>query len=417
MKKGSLLLSIVVFAVLVSSCKIKTKDENLVLHTVSMFGEGDASAESYQKLLTGFMNQYPEIYIEDNSEMSTEQWKKKVINSFEEEENTPDVIFYFTGADAKQLILENKVVSIEEIRQVYPDYGNTIRDSAMKFMKEFDGNSYCLPAKGFWEGLFCNRDIFEQYQIPLPYDWDSFLYAIQQFSKEGVIPIAVSLHEIPHYWIEHLILSEGGNIEHRLNPKNYVPVSWVNGLSWFSKLYELSAFPSNTFTIKNEESTQLFLDKKAAMILDGSWLVQSVTDDKNTIVLPFPVVPNGKMAYGDMIAGYSSGYYITRKAWEDEEKRDAAVKFINYMTMPENIAVLCEKGGAPAADIPTSSGTSPLQVLGNELQQNAKNVCMPIDSKLYKDAWQYLCSQIARIAKGEISPEEVMEEVSKKNQW
>ena len=29
------------------------------------------------------------------------------------------------------------------------------------------------------------------------------------------------------------------------------------------------------------------------------------------------------------------GYYITRKAWEDEEKREAAVSFVTYMTSDE----------------------------------------------------------------------------------
>lgn len=32
------------------------------------------------------------------------------------------------------------------------------------------------------------------------------------------------------------------------------------------------------------------------------------------------------------------GYYISRKAWEDEAKREAAVSFVNYMTTDKMIA-------------------------------------------------------------------------------
>ena len=34
----------------------------------------------------------------------------------------------------------------------------------------------------------------------------------------------------------------------------------------------------------------------------------------------------------DIIGGFSSGWYISRKAWNDPDKRDAAVQFVEYMT-------------------------------------------------------------------------------------
>lgn len=387
------------------------------LHTVSMFGEGDSSAQAYQSLLSGYLQQHPGVSVEDSSTVSTEEWKKGVTESFLAEETTPDVLFYFTGADVRRLILNNQLVSVEEIREVYPEYGLNIRESTMEFMKEFDGNHYALPVKGFWEGLFCNQDLFRKHNVPLPTDWSSFLNAITVFSENGVIPVAVSLKEIPHYWIEHLILSEGGAVEHRLNPKNYVPQSWVKGIGWFKTLHDLSAFPANTTTNTNAEASALFLEKKAAMILDGSWFMQSITDPENTVVVPFPVVPGGKMKQGDMISGYSSGFYITRKAWEDPAKRDMAVAFVEHMTTAESIAAMCAQGGAPAMDIPQGEGNNPLQESASLLQQNAENACMPIDSKLFKDAWQYLCGAVPDVARGVVSPETVIREVSQRNQW
>lgn len=395
----------------------KAASAGTTLRTVSMFGEGDSGSEAYQSLIASYMQQYGGVTIEDRSAVSSEEWKQGVMDSFETVETTPDVLFYFNGADVRRMILNNQLVSIEEIQEVYPDYGTNIRSSTMEFMREFDGNHYAVPVKGFWEGLFCNQDLFRRYDLPLPTDWESFLKAIEVFSADGIVPVAVSLKEVPHYWIEHLILSQGGATQHRLNPKNYVPETWVKGIEQFKTLYELSAFPAETTTMSNADATALFMEKKAAMILDGSWFVQSITDPENTVVLPFPVVPDGKMQPGDIISGYSSGYYITRNAWDDPAKREAAVNFVKHMTKADSIAAMCAQGGAPAMDIAQSGDSNPLQESANLLQQNAKNACMPIDSKLYKDAWQYLCGAIADVAKGTVSPQTAIFEVSQRNQW
>lgn len=411
------LLMISIFSLACAGCAAGKKTEGATLSTVSMFGEGDSAESAYQDLIADFQQAHPEILVQDDSEVSSEQWKNGVLDSFLKADTTPDVLFFFTGSDVRRLILNDQLVSLEEIRQMYPDYCMDIRESTMAFMREFDGNHYAVPVKGFWEGLFCNQDLFLQYGAPLPYDWDSFEKSITIFADNGIVPVAASLKEVPHYWIEHLILSEGGAIEHRLNPKGYVPESWVEGIDWFRKLYGMRAFPQDTLTMDNASATELFLNKKAAMTLDGSWLVQSVTDTAHTLVVPLPAAPGGKMREGDIISGYSSGFYITRKAWEDPVKRDAAVQFVSFMASAQGIEALCAMGGAPAMDIAQKGTDSVLQESANRLQQNAGNACMPIDSKLSKDAWQSLCKDIPNVVLGRCTAREAVEHVAQANQW
>lgn len=419
MKRSFLIIIAAAAAItlLSAGCSSKKNAAGVTLNTVSMFGEGDSASSAYENLISTYCRSYPNVTVADTSDVSSEEWKKGVLDRFLQEETTPDVLFFFSGADVRSLILNGQLVPVEEIQQIYPDYASGIRESTMTFMQEFDGDHYAVPVKGFWEGLFCNKDLFEQYGAPLPVDWQSFLNSIEIFKENDIIPVAVSLKDVPHYWIEHLILSEGGAVEHRLNPKGYVPPSWVKGIEWFRTLYEMSAFPSDTAIADNAAATSLFLQKKAAMTLDGSWLVQSIASPENTVVMPFPVAPGGKMLAGDIISGYSSGFYITRKAWEDAAKREAAVAFVSHMTSAESISALCAMGGAPAMDVPQIGSDTVLQTSVNELQQNAANACMPIDSKLYKDAWQSICGDIPEVAKGNISAQEAVERLSQLNQW
>lgn len=47
---------------------------------------------------------------------------------------------------------------------------------------------------------------------------------------------------------------------------------------------------------------------------------------------------NGDRKSTDIVAGLSSGWYISRKCWDDQEKRDAAVYLIQTFISDENVS-------------------------------------------------------------------------------
>ena len=59
-------------------------------------------------------------------------------------------------------------------------------------LREADGKVYAVPVRGYWEGLYVHTDLFEQYNAPLPKDWDSLLEAIRIFRENDIIPISIS---------------------------------------------------------------------------------------------------------------------------------------------------------------------------------------------------------------------------------
>jgi raffinose/stachyose/melibiose transport system substrate-binding protein len=390
-----------------AATKAPGEPRKVTIRTVSMFGGTDPSAAAYQQLIKDFQAQYPYITVTDESATADETWKARVTTDFSSD-NDPDVVFYFTGADAQQLIGHGKVVDLGTIKSAYPDYAKDITDSAMSFMKEADGKTYAVPVRGFWEGLFCNKDLFDKYNLPLPTTWNNLLGAVNTFSAHGITPVSVSFSDVPHYWIENLILSEGGIGDHRINPKGSYPASWATALGYFKTLYDMGAFPPDVNATTNDITGNLFKEKKAAMQLDGSWFLGGIPDQGNTVVLPFPVTPGGKKDVTDIIAGFSSGFYISTKAWYDPDKRDAAARFVMFMTSTDAIARLTKDTGAAAAVVPPSPDLTSLQKSGLEIINNAKDEDMPIDSRMSKEAWTYLISQIGPIASGKAQPADVL---------
>lgn len=381
----------------------------VTIRTVGMFGGTDPAAASYQQLIKDFQAKYPYITVTDESATADETWKARVTTDFSSD-NDPDVVFYFTGADAKQLIENNKVVPLETIKADYPDYAKDITPASMSFMTEPDGKTYAVPVRGFYEGLFCNKDLFDKYSLELPTTWDNLTKAITTFKANGIIPVAVSFADVPHYWIEHLVLAEGGVADHKINPKDTYPASWEAALGNFKTLYDMGAFPTDVNSTTNDIIGNLFKEKKAAMQLDGSWFLGGIPDKVNTVVIPFPATSTGKKDPSDIIAGFSAGFYLSTKAWNDPAKKDAAAKFVMYMTSKEAIALICKDAGAPAAAVEAAADLSNLQKSGLALSA-AKGADMPIDSRMSKEAWNYLVTMIGQIATGKATPKDVLTQV------
>lgn len=310
--------------------------QGVTLKTTSIFTGADAAADTYLGLLKDWQERTGNIVL-DVSSTSDEAWKTGVLNDFAAG-NEADVLFFFAKTADSALIL-SKVVPIHEINAAYPQVG-LVEDADVA---EKDGIVYAIPIRSFWEALFCNVDLFEQHGIELPTTWEKLETAIREFRKLGITPISLSLSDVPHYIAEYSILSSGAQADYRARPKKgeAVPESWVQGMNLIRRLSELGAFPTEANATTNDQVSQHFLDKSAAMQLEGSWFANGMPEERmNTVVvLPFPAYapqadPNA------FIGGVSMGFYLSRAAWEDEEKRDAAVDLLAYLTTGENAAAL-----------------------------------------------------------------------------
>ena len=364
--------------------------EGVTLRTVSSFAGADTAAEAYVDILEAYEAESGNTVI-DVSAASDEGWKTGVLNDFAAG-NEPDVLFFFAaGADSAPILY--KVVPIAEINAEYPE-ANLPENEALR---EPDGMIYAVPARSFWEGLYVNTDLFERYGAPLPVDWASFTEAVRIFHAAGVVPIAVSLSDIPHYLAEFALLSCATAEELLSRPKTLeeVPASWFEAMGLIRELYEMHAFAENAGATYESAATELFRTKKAAMQFDGSWLASSLPSESmaTTRVLPMPK-RNGEGAADCYIGGVSMGFYLTRRAWRSDRK-DAAVGLLTALTREENIRRLGYTG------------------LGGQLLTSAEEMARgrrmlgPLQDAMSpraREVWLLEC--IPAVATGQMTPEE-----------
>jgi raffinose/stachyose/melibiose transport system substrate-binding protein len=381
----------------------------VTLTTVSMYGGTDPNAEKYQSISAEFMKQYPYITIEDDSQSADQDWKTKIAADFAVG-NEPDVIQYFTDANASDVLAADKFVTIEEIKAEYPEYAADILDSALTAATNPDGIQRAVPTTGYWEGLFCNKDLFDKYSLELPTDWDKMVKAIETFKENDIVPIAVSLNNVPHYWVEFLMLSAAGPDGYATVPTT-APEDWAKGLDMFKTLRDMGAFPVDTDTIDNDLAGELFKNKEAAMQLDGSWYAGGIPDQDNTVLVAFPTVPGGKAQAGAMVGGISSGFYITKKAWEDPDKRDAAVKFVMAHTSKASITTYWAGNGQAAAAVDPIDNMTALGISGLNYSSAATSISAPTDSRISQEAYNTLITGIVDVSTGAKSSTDLLNEV------
>lgn len=386
-----------------------TVEDPVTLITVSMYGGTDVNAGNYQAINEQFMQDYPYITIEDDSQSADQDWKTKISADFAVG-NEPDVIQYFTDANASDVLAAGKFVTIDEIKAVYPDYAKDTLEANLKAAANPDGVMRAVPTTGYWEGLFCNKDLFDKFGLELPTDWNKMLSAIEVFKQHEIIPIAISLNNVPHYWIEFLMLSASGTEGYTQVPAT-APEDWCRGLAMFKTLRDLGAFPEDADTIDNDFAGELFKNKQAAMQLDGSWYLGGIPDQNHTVLVPFPVIPGGKAQPGFMVGGISSGFYITKKAWEDPDKRDAAVKFVMAHTGSTAVQIYWNGNGQAAAQVKPVDNMTPLGISGMNYSQAATSICAPTDSRISQEAYNTLVAGIVDISTGKRTPEDLLNEV------
>ncbi|BDU51651.1 ABC transporter substrate-binding protein [Haliovirga abyssi] len=387
----------------------KKKAEKKVpeIRIATMFGGTDPAAKVYQAALKDF-EAANNVKILDESATGDDAFKTKIENDFAAG-NEADLTFYFTGGMGAPLIKSGRVVPLNDLLSADTKWGNGILDSVKEQVKEPNGNIYAIPVTGFYEGLMVNTQLFEKYNLELPTDWDKFIKAVKVLKENGEVPLAIGLGKTPHYAIEYFILKAAGAKGHDSGLVNGINNFWVQGLDEIKTLYAMGAFPKDSLTTGWEAAQNLYKQGKAGMTIEGSWFVGGLPDQDHTKVLPVPAIPGTKGVNSDIIAGFTSGYYLSKRAYNDPNKKDIVLKLLKYLTTPAMIKKMATaNGGVPAANVKIE-GLSPAKASGNAMVAKAEHMSLPIDAQISRPAFMEIVRGVPYISVGRKDSRAVLE--------
>ena len=383
----------------------KEGNKQVTIRVASTFTGADPYTPIWQEVLKDFSTKYPDIKVIDEATSAAGDAFKTKVNADFASGNEPDVVYGFNGEIGRPICESGKVISWEEELKNDSPWAANFSPGPLESGK-FEGKLYCLPYLGFFEGMWVNKDVFENNGLKVPKTYEDIVKAIPVLREKGITPIACSFAEEPHYIIETFLLSMGGKAGH----DNPFDESWAPALNFIKDLYEKKAFTEDALTIKQASCAELFANKKAAMFVSGSWSGGQFTDKENTAVIPLPLVPGGKADQTDIIGGAGTGWYLVKKL--NDEKNGAGMKFIKYMTQPEVIAKFVAVSGVNCIKCDVKAD-SKMKQSGIDLINNAKSISSPIGDVMNQEAFTTIWKGLGYVVTGEKTAEQLLKEAQK----
>ena len=403
-------------------------EEQITIDVTSTFAGEDSNAANFREGIAAWEAATGNT-VNDASVISDEAFKARIATDFETGAE-PDVLFYFTGADANAFIQANKVVSLEEIRKEYPEYASNMDDTKL-VPSLVDNKLYTVSANGYWEGLYVNTKVLKDCKIAVPgsdYTWDQFMADCAVIKEKGYAPVAAALSSVPHYWWEYSVFNNEKTLtDHPVIPDTMeAAATWISGMEDIKAMYEAGCFPKNTLSATDDEIFQLFMEDRAAFLLDGSWKVGAIINACSAIpdapaTLDTAKLDNFTVTYvpakgarkaTDLIGGYSMGYYITRKAWENPDKRAAAVSFVESMTTDEMVFKFAQNGIGPPKEAPKADEATmnSLQIKALDMVAGATSWTLAVQDLFQSESRALVFDGIPQIVTGDKSAAAVVKE-------
>lgn len=245
----------------------------------------------------------------------------------------PDIFFSWAG-----LGLGGEYINAglsKPLDDYYAEYGwdEELVPAAASFSKIYEGGRHGVPFTFKGEALYYNKALFEQAGITEePTNYEELVAAAEKLKAAGIPAITFGGTVNWHLMRLMDVILEAKCGAEKHDQLSNMEISWATEpcaaesfaeLDTWSKNYILSPFMG----IDNAQSFNLFVAGRAAMMLEGDWLVQQLAEagDLETYgIFPFPT-GTGRLY------GFAEYNYISSKS----QNPDIAAKFLDYFISTE----------------------------------------------------------------------------------
>ena len=286
-----------------------------------------------------------------------------IINEFEKE--NPDIKIDFMHIPQNYfqkihlLFASNTAPDVIFINNLYlPLYANRLEEltsdvsgfypQAINAMS-IDNKLYAIPRDISNLVIYYNKDMFKRKGIKTDNKWtfDDFLKAAIKLTDKETF--GISYEDDPYYLLPYLMSMGGGILPDEITTDNS-----QEAIRFYTNLrYKYHVAP-----LKSESASatmaQLFLQERIAMYLSGRWMVPKFRQECkfDWDIINFP---NGKK--GSIVQADSSGWAISKSS----KNKDAAKKFIDYLSSKESIEKFTKSGLIVPArvDVKIADGQKP----------------------------------------------------------
>lgn len=327
----------------------------------------EAARETLNKLIDAFEEKNPDVEIEEQG-MDFSQYdtmlKTKLASG-----DVPDIIVGRPKLYA-DLIRAGHIANLDE-----EPFLENVSEVSLESMK-VDGKIYAVPTEQGGMGIFYNKKVFEENGIEVPKTHEALITAAKELQEKGIVPFA---HGFQESWMAQCDLQSdlyGDTLEK--NPMMFAEI--FAGEKQFADYPDFKACVERTkerlsfeggddFGTDASKARNMLINGEAAMLISGNWEITEFVNAKVDDTLGFFPTPNTSDDQPVLGLAPDGCYMVT----EQSEHKEAAMKFIEFLTTPDGAAIINSTGDRipTSLDVPTEN-LSPLIVDIIDIQKNGK---------------------------------------------
>ncbi|MGW0912482.1 ABC transporter substrate-binding protein [Streptomyces sp. NPDC002784] len=192
----------------------------------------------------------------------------------------------------------------------------------------YGGKLQVLPYEYNIEGIFYNKELFDQHGLKVPGTWEELTAAAAKLEAEGVQPFSASGQQ---GWPLTRLIS--GYLYRSLGPDALQKVAdgtakltdpeYVEAAEEIAELGKKGYFGKGVGSIDYDTAMNQFLTGEAAMFYMGSWALANIADDQQNEVgaenvgfMPFPAVAGGKGSVDQYPSNVGLGIALGAKSFD-----------------------------------------------------------------------------------------------------
>lgn len=306
----------------------KSGTEGEVVKLRMMAYNAESTRASYLKYLD---EKLPNIEIE--FEFVSQDNFDNVLNSQLQAGQGPDIIEL--GGQTRLLANANYLLDLSD-----QDFVSSYSDAGLQ-PYTVNGKIYATPLQSWYEGIFYNKQIFEENGIAVPKTWDEFLQVHKTLQSKGIKAQTMGAQSYEPMMkqsiglVNNMFYSNGENraFDEKFNMnESSLAESWLPALKEWSKIIEQGYLTQDMLGLSYDQALDEFAAGKAAMWECGPWAVETIKEKNPDLDFGmFPIPGTNPDEPGWLVGGPGSAFGINVKS----EHVDAALEVLRLTATPE----------------------------------------------------------------------------------
>jgi raffinose/stachyose/melibiose transport system substrate-binding protein len=365
-------------------------------------------AEAYQSIIKDFQAANPGVTVKLENRGTDEH--KTALRVAGASDQAPDIYFMWAGLGLGGEFIKSGLAAPMDKYYTQYKWDDEFIAPALSFSKQYSGGRFGLPSTFRGEAIYYNKALFQKAGITSePKTYEEFLAAAEKLAA-AKIP-AFTFGGTVNWHVMRLMDEV---LEIKCGPEKHdalmsMKVSWADEPCATQSFEEFHKWTSKYFLkpfmgIDQGQSFNLFLAGRAAMMLEGNWLVGQLRNANKLAdygVFPFPGATR--------LYGFGEYNYISTKS----KNPDIAAKFLDYLeSTPVQEANLAVFGGSTNKNAKSTS-TEPLDLAWTKIFGQFDSVFVNGDQAFPLDVTTEYFRVINEVAGDSLDPKNAAGELQK----